>query len=93
MVEKRRLHGQIIERVAGVAIVFNDAPTGAGLECDLLLSPGAAGKKHHNRDSKDAPHSHVAHARPAPGSAALDGIHVRPKFAHNNRLFLFAIGP
>ena len=45
-VEKRRVHGQIIERVAGVAIVFNDAPTGPGLECDVLLSLGAYREKH-----------------------------------------------
>ena len=43
-VEKRRVYGQIIERVARVAIVFNDAPIDAGLECDVLLSLGAAGK-------------------------------------------------
>ena len=55
-VEKRRVDGQIIERVAGVAIAFNDAPTGAGLERDVLLSLGANAEKHHNRANKDAPH-------------------------------------
>jgi hypothetical protein len=35
---------------------FNDVPTEPRFQRDVLLSVGAAGKKHCDGDSKDAPH-------------------------------------
>jgi hypothetical protein len=35
---------------------FNDVPTDARFQRDVLLSLRVAGKKHHEGDSKNAPH-------------------------------------